>query len=90
MTRDGHLCMQPFIHYNIRAVVRYRDVVIGPSVEMQESREILLIPFTEASPPLEIQDFPGEFFPISTRTLKSSRLAGAFGEMSISIKSRPL
>lgn len=81
--------MQPFIYYNIRAVVRYRDVTIGPPVEIQESREILLIPFTEASPPLEIQDFPGEYYPISTRKLKSSRLADAFGEMSISMEEPP-
>jgi hypothetical protein len=85
MTRDGRVCMQPLINYNIRAVVRFRGGADGPSMEMQGNREIPFIPFTEASPPLEIGDFPGEFLSISTQPLKISRFAAPFGEMDISM-----
>jgi hypothetical protein len=88
-TPDGRLYMQPFINYNIRASVRFRGTAVGPSVDMQESREILLIPFTEESPPLEVEDFPGEFWLVSTRSLKASCLANPFGEMSISMDEPP-
>jgi hypothetical protein len=83
--RTGRTYMQPLISYAICAVAEFRGRVTDPSLEVQDIREIKLIPFTEIGPPLAIEDFPGEYTSISTKSLAKTPFGGLFGEMSISM-----
>ena len=87
--RTGRMYMQPLISYAIRAVAEFRGCVPEPSPEVQDTREIKLIPFTEIEPPLAIEDFPGEYTSTSTKPLAKTPLGGLFGEMSISMNEPP-
>ena len=77
--------MQPLISYTIRAIAELRGCVTEPSLELQDTREIKLIPFTEIGPPLATEDFPGEYTSTSTKSLTKTPFGGFFGEMSISM-----
>jgi hypothetical protein len=83
--RHGQTCMQPLISYAIRAVLELRGPVAGLLRELQDTRNILLIPFTGPSPPLAIDDFPGEYVVESKTLLTKIPYRNSFGEMSISM-----
>jgi hypothetical protein len=83
--RTGQAYMQPLISYALRAVAEFRGRVTEPSLEVQDTREIKLIPFTEIGPPLATEDFPGEYTSTSTKSLAKTPFGGLFGEMSISM-----
>jgi hypothetical protein len=77
--------MQPLINYAVRAVLELSDPVAGPARELQDIRNIMLIPFIGPSPPLAIEDFPGEYVLESTKLLTKIPSMNSFGEMSISM-----
>jgi hypothetical protein len=83
--RSGRTYMQPLISYAIHAVVEFHGLATGPSVKAQTAREIMLIPFTEISPPMATEDFPGEYTSISTKSLTKMPFGRLFGEMCISM-----
>ena len=83
--RAGRTYMQPLINYVIHAVVNFGGLVRGDFVKVQNTREIMLIPFTEIAPPLSTEDFPGEYTSISTQSLTKIPFGGLFGELSISM-----
>lgn len=86
---DGRKYMQPLIEYVIRAVVKFRHAASGSPMQLEASREILMIPLAEASPPLEIGDFPGEFNPVATTPFRKRLSTFTMGEMSISMNEPP-
>lgn len=77
----GQPCMQPLIMYSVRSLA---GVVISGSskrAQVQHFRTFELIPLHDPSPPLEQADFPNEFKPHSTITLRRRRLASSIGEL---------
>ncbi len=77
--------MQPLINYAIRAVLEIHDPVAGSLREVQDTRNILLVPFIAPSPPLATEDFPGEYILESTKLLTKIPYRNPFGEISISM-----
>ena len=77
--------MQPLINYAIRAVFELNDPVDGAVKEVQDTRNISLIPVIGPSPPLATEDFPGEFVLKSTKLLAKIPYANPFGAMTISM-----
>ena len=81
----GRTCMQPLIEYAVRS----RATVYVPggpqTVQVQRSRKIVLIPFTELAPPLEQEDFPGEFRSSSVTVLRKHPFVTPIGELTVAM-----
>ncbi len=80
--------MQPAVSYQVRAVVKCSAGSDGNSKELKDVRAIPLMPFTEKKPPLEMNDYPMEFKPVSRRKL-SSWFGGSIAEMALSMEEPP-
>ena len=87
----GKKCMQPLIEYCIHATVTYQTSTHGLCLKAQDSCAIKLIPFTEAGPPLSIDDFPGEFELGCNTSLRKRISNRVVGDLEVSMSEpRPL
>jgi hypothetical protein len=68
----GSVFMQPLIKYSIR-------VVVGPKISnghgidskpCSVTREVFIVPFCTKAPPVAVEDLPGEYRLLATKTLK--------------------
>lgn len=89
LDRRGNKCMQPLITYGLRAVVHYRPSARSPRLQAQEFHEIVFAPWTEAAPPLSIDDFPQEFCLSATRDVRKRLSFSSLGEITVSISEPP-
>lgn len=81
----GRPCMQPLIEYAVRSHVTVGVLGNPLNVEVQHSRKVVLIPFTEVAPPLEQADFPGEFRSSSTTVLRRRPSAVSIGDLTVAM-----
>ena len=79
----GRICMQPLIEYVVRSLVTVHVPGGLPTVQVQQTRKIVLIPFTEPAPPLELADFPEEFRSSSVAVLRKHSFVAPIGELSV-------
>lgn len=83
--QHGNKCMQPFTQYGICATVRHRA---NPQAAPQFNRtfcEFRLIPWTEAAPPMSVDDFSEEFCLTAKAELRKSISRSLLGEMTVSM-----
>lgn len=80
--------MQPLISYNIRATAELKNNSAG-NMNLQKILEVKLIPFTEISPPLAVEDFPQEYTFNLTRSLTKIPFGGKCGDLWISMNEPP-
>lgn len=78
--------MQPSIEYSIRSIATFHFPGQRNNFDVSSSRKLKLIPFTQVGPPLEQEDFPGEFKASATAMLRTRPLASSCGVVSISMR----
>lgn len=78
--------MQPRIVYALRAIENAGSAegVILP--EISDIHEIRILPFSNPGPPLDTEDFPGDFHEVSSRSPKQALWNRSLGQMSVSMK----
>lgn len=82
--------MQPYIVYLLHATVQVTIPLNGRSSERRTAvREIPLTPFSTATPPLEIQDFPEEYDLLSKRNLRQRFWNTVLGMLEVSSTEPP-
>lgn len=75
-------CPRLAIQYELRVSVDYREYSSrqrASSGQVSGSRQIHIVPYTEACPPTEIGDFPGEFLMKATVPLRTRLLTNRIG-----------
>ncbi|KXT13367.1 hypothetical protein AC579_2941 [Pseudocercospora musae] len=82
--RQGKRCMQPLIQYTIRATAVFRNRPKAQLLKCQASRDILFTPWTDACPPLSVDDFPGEFQMTTTQDVRRRLLRTHLGRITLS------
>jgi len=76
---------QPSIVYAIDAVLESRSVSSAMIATSRDVREIRIMPFTTASPPLDLGHFPNDYRTTSVRQVKQHLWSKALGEMTVSM-----
>jgi hypothetical protein len=78
--------MQPLIKYSIR-------VVVGPKISnghgidskpCSVTREVFIVPFCTKAPPVAVEDLPGEYRLLATKTLKQHLWSKGMGQLEAS------
>lgn len=77
--------MQPLIAYSLCTAVTYRHRENGTRGQVRDSCKINLVPITEAWPPLNVEDFPGEFKLKTKATLRKRWTGHALGDLEVSM-----
>jgi hypothetical protein len=81
--KDGKRYMQPLIVYEICSSVTYDG-----GVRIDDRHALNLVPRLICGPPIEVEDFPGEFQTRSVRNLRHGRalLRRRYGQMTMSVE----
>jgi hypothetical protein len=75
---------QPIITYVIRIIRVQTGVVMKSPIRCQDEREILIMPWTPATPPLEIKHFPQEYKPFTSKCVKQQVWKRFLGHLHVS------
>lgn len=89
LDRHGNKCMQPLITYGLRAIVLHRPTARSPRLTSRAFREIVFSPWTEPTPPVSIEDFPGEFCFNAHSNIKARLSRCLLGSLAVSMAEPP-
>ena len=82
----GRCYRQPIITYMIRVTRIRTNILMRSPVKCREQREIFVMPFTSAAPPLETAYFPGEYKCYTSKTLRQHMWSRSHGDLQISAR----
>lgn len=82
----GRVCGQPRIDYAIRFSATAQGPTTWHRIEVQRSRNFVVIPITAPEPPIDEVDFPGEFKLVSSAALQRRLFPHRIGVAQLSIK----
>lgn len=81
---DGDKYAQPRIKYRIRAVMKSTSDSGSSSTIAQADEQVTIMPCSEPSPPIDTNDFPGEFILFVTHPFRTSYLGPRY-QMTLSL-----
>jgi len=81
---SGKIYGQPTITYVIRIIRVQTGVVMKSPIRCQDEREILIMPWTPAAPPLEMEYFPREYKPFTSKGIKQQVWKRLLGHLHVS------
>ncbi|PSK37223.1 hypothetical protein B9Z65_1965 [Elsinoe australis] len=81
---DGDQYAQPQIEYRIHAVIKSTSDSGSDSTVAQTDEEVTIMPCSEPSPPIDTDDFPGEFIQSVTYPFRTSYLGPRY-QMTLSL-----
>lgn len=81
---DGDKYAQPRIEYRIRAVMKSTSDSGSSSTVAQTDEQVIIMPCSEPSPPIDTNDFPGEFIQFVTHPFRTSYLGPRY-QMTLSL-----
>ncbi|MCJ1436726.1 hypothetical protein MMC27_006108 [Xylographa pallens] len=82
----GKIFMQPMIMYFIKATLAEASHQAKSTRKCHDAREIVLIPSIPAAPPLSLNEYPREYRPHLTATLKRRMWSRPIGQLNISAR----
>lgn len=82
--KDGEKFAQPRIEYRIRAVMKLLSLDGRSITDAWADKEVAILPYTEPSPPIELNDFPEDFVNSVTHSFRSSYLGSTY-QMTLSM-----
>jgi hypothetical protein len=85
----GKRFAQPSIRYSLRSLVTLGNREEDVSKTIETALPVILVPCTEESPPTNTADFPAEFKEQESKVLRRQLMAGALGELTVSIREPP-
>jgi hypothetical protein len=86
---SGKTYRQPIITYIIRIIRVRTEIVMASPIRCPDEREIIIMPRTPAAPPLEIEHFPCEYKPCTTKALKQHMWNRSLGHLHVSAVEPP-
>ena len=85
----GERFAQPSIKYSLRSLITFRNREESGSKTIETARPVIIAPYTEEFPPTETEDFPAEFKEQDSKVLRRHLMAGALGELTVSVREPP-
>jgi hypothetical protein len=82
--KDGEKFAQPRIEYRIRAIMKLMSLDGHSITDAWADKEVAISPYTEPSPPIDINDFPEDFVNSATHSFRSSYLGSTY-QMTVSM-----